>query len=115
MSQSAERGLQIHETEEHNVPTNIHSKREIYVNSIIAFICSVGISFVLLSPFLLLSLPVAVISAFVIGIVVAFVLGSHIGKMCQERRLTSGLKYATIALIGAVVSHLVADLLTILM
>ena len=115
MSQSAERAIQIHETEEHNAQRNVHSKREIYVNSILAFACSVGISFVLLSPFLLLSLSVAVILAFVIGIIVAFILGSHIGKMCHESRLTSGLKYATIAFVGAVVSHFVADLLSILM
>jgi predicted membrane protein (TIGR00267 family) len=115
MSQSAERGLQIHETEEHNAQTKIHSKKEIYMNSLLAFACSIGISLLLLSPFLLVALSFAVILAFVIGILVAFTLGSYIGKMCQEHRLTSGLKYAAIALIGAVVSHLVADLLSILL
>jgi predicted membrane protein (TIGR00267 family) len=115
MSQSAERGLQIQDSEERNAQTKIHSKKEIYMNSFLAFACSIGIALLLLFPFLLVTLSVAVILAFVIGILVAFTLGSYIGKMCREHRLISGFKYAAVAVTGAVVSHLVADLLSILL
>jgi predicted membrane protein (TIGR00267 family) len=114
MSQSAERGLQIHETTEHGINTKVHSKKEIYLNSIFAFICSVTISIALLSPFILLNMTAAVISAFTLGILVAFFLGLYVGKLSQENRWSSGLKYAFIASLGAIISHLVADLLTAL-
>lgn len=54
------------------------------------------------------------VSAFTLGILVAFFLGLCIGKLCQENRWVSGLKYAFIAFLGAIISHLVADLLRIL-
>lgn len=114
MSQSAERGLQIHETTEHGINTKVHSKKEIHLNSVFAFICSVVISIALLSPFILLDMAVAVVSAFTFGILVAFFLGLYIGILCQENRWISGLKYAFIAFLGAIISHLVADLLTVL-
>lgn len=114
MSQSAERGLQIHETTEHNVVTKVHSTREIYLNSGFAFACSIAISILLLSPFVLLNISTAVILAFILGLLVAFLLGSYVGRISGERPLTCGLKYAIIAVLGAVVSHLIADLITVL-
>lgn len=114
MSQSAERGLQIHETTEHGITTKVHSKKEIYVNSVFALLCSVAISIVLLSPFMFLDMATAVISAFALGTVVAFFLGLYVGKLSQENRWISGLKYALIAFLGAIFSHLIADLITVL-
>ena len=114
MSQSAERGLQIHETTKHGITTKVHSKREIYLNSVFAFLCSVAISIALLSPFILLNMATAVISAFTLGILVALLLGFYIGELSQENRWISGLKYAFMAFLGAIFSHLVADLLLIL-
>ncbi len=114
MSQSAERGLQIYETNEHGVNVNVHSKREVHVNSALAFLCSVSVSVVLLSPFIFLNITTAVIVAFVLGVLIAFTLGSHVGKISNENRWLCGLRYAIMAFLGAIISHLVADLLTIL-
>lgn len=114
MSQSAERALQIQETTEHGLNTNVHSKREIHVNSALAFLCSVVVSVALLSPFIFLNISGAVIFAFILGVLIAFSLGSYVGKISKENNLYCGVKYAIIAFLGAVMSHLVADLLTIL-
>jgi predicted membrane protein (TIGR00267 family) len=114
MSQCAERGLQIHETTEHGINTKVHSKKEIYLNSVFAFLCSVAISIALLSPFILLNMATAIISAFALGILVAFFLGLYVGKLCQENRWINGLKYAFLAFLGAIISHLVADLITVI-
>ena len=111
MSQSAERGLQIHEVTEHSVKTKVHTQREIYLNSLFAFAFSIIISIVLLFPFILFGMTTAVIVAFVLGVLVAFALGIYVGKISNENRWTCGLKYAIIALMGAIVSHLVAELL----
>ena len=113
MSQSAERGLQIHETTEHGLTTKVHSKKEIYINSTFSFICTITISIILLFPFIIFNMMTALILAFILGIVVAFVLGSYIGKISRENTYIWGFKYAVLAVIGAIVSHLIADLLTI--
>lgn len=112
ISQSAERGLQIHEVTEHGATTNVHSKTEIYLNSVFAFLCSVAVSIALLTPFILLNMATAVIVAFVLGVLVAFTLGSYVGRMSRENRWLCGLKYAVIAFLGAIISHLIADILT---
>jgi len=114
VSQSAERGLQIHETSEHGVTTKVHSKKEVYVNSIFSFICTVAISIILLLPFILFKMMTALILAFVAGVIVAFVLGNYVGKISRENPYVWGLKYAVLAVLGAIISHLIADLLTIL-
>lgn len=111
MSQCAERGLQIHETREHGVVTKVHTKREIYLNSNLAFLCSLTISIGLLSPFIVLSINAATVLAFILGILVAFALGSYIGKISGENPLWNGVKYAVLAFLGAIISHLIGDLI----
>jgi len=109
MSQSAERALQIHEATDHGANTRIHSKREVLTNSVLAFVSTVAASLLLLSPFTCLSMEYAVIGTFVIGIAMAFILGSYIGKTSQESPYKTGIKYALLAITGAVVSHFIAD------
>lgn len=113
ISQSAERGLQIHDTVEHGKSTSVHSKTEIYLNSFLAFLCSVAVSIALLAPFILLNMTTAVITAYVLGVLVAFTLGSYVGKISRENAWFWGLKYAVIAFLGAIIAHLIADILTI--
>lgn len=111
MSQSAERGLQIHGIKEHDVQTRIHSKREIGVNSLFSFVFSMIAVFVLLLPFTFFDMTYATILTFILGILLSFFLGGYVGKISREDRYKTGLKYAFLAVIGAVVSHLVGDLL----
>lgn len=111
MSQSAERGLQIHEITEHGATTNVHSKMEIYMNSTFAFLCSVAVSIALLTPFVLLNMATAVSVAFALGVLIAFTLGSYVGRISRENSWLCGLKYAVIAFLGAIISHLIADVL----
>lgn len=111
MSQSAERGLQILEIVEHGATTNVHSKTEIYMNSVFAFLCSAAVSIALLTPFVLLNMTIAIIVAFVLGVLIAFTLGSYVGRISRENSWLCGLKYAVIAFLGAIISHLIADIL----
>jgi predicted membrane protein (TIGR00267 family) len=113
-SQSAERALQIQETTNHGVKTRIHSKREVYTNTLFSFASTIGAVLILLSPFLLLQMTAATILTFIIGTTASFLLGSYIGKMSSENPYIAGLKYAILAMVGAVVSHLMADLIQLL-
>jgi len=109
MSQSAERALQIHETTNHGAKTRIHSKREIFTNSIFSFSSAIAAVLILLSPFTFLSMNHAAILTFIIGSTMAFILGSYVGKISHENPYKTGLKYALLAILGAIISHFIAD------
>jgi predicted membrane protein (TIGR00267 family) len=113
MSQSAERGLQIHEALEHGVNTRIHSKTEVLVNSIFSFASTITASIILITPFILLKMDTAPILSFTIGIIMAFILGSYVGIISRENPYKNGLKYTILAIVGALVSHIIADLFQI--
>ncbi|UCG44870.1 MAG: VIT1/CCC1 transporter family protein [Candidatus Bathyarchaeota archaeon] len=114
MSQSAERALQIHETTDHGKITRIHSRKEVLTNSIISFISTVAAVGILLAPFALLQMNEATILTFIVGSMMAFLLGSYTGRLCHENAFREGLKYAALAILGAVISHFIADLIQIL-
>ena len=111
MSQSAERALQVHETKEHGATTRIHTKREIFTNTFFAFASTITAVLVLLSPFTVLHMNHATILTFLIGTIMAFILGSYVGKTSHENPHKEGLKYALLAILGAIISHLIADLI----
>lgn len=114
ISQSTERALQIHETTEHGVTTRIHSKREILASTAFSFLASIGSLIILVCPFVFFDMPTAVIVTFLLGAVLSFVLGSYAGKLSKENAYWTGLKYAVLAIVGAVISHVVGDLLQVL-
>ena len=114
MSQSAERALQIHETTEHGATTRIHSKREIFTNSIFSFTATIAATLVLLSPFTCFHMNHAAILTFIIGTTMAFILGSYVGKISHENPYKAGLKYALLAILGAIISHYIADCIQLL-
>ncbi len=114
MSQSAERALQIHETTNHGATTRIHSRKEIFVNSIVSFASTIAATFVLLGPFVFLLMDQAVIITFIIGVILAFALGSYVGKISHENPYKAGVKYASLAIIGAIISHYIADFIQLL-
>ncbi len=114
MSQSAERALQIRETTDHGVTTRIHSNREIFANTAFSFTSTAVVVLILLFPFLLLEMAYATILTFAIGTIIAFTLGSYVGKIGHGNTYKEGAKYAIIAIAGALVSHLIADCIQLL-
>lgn len=114
MSQSAERAIQIHETTEHGAITRIHSKREIFTNSIFSFASTIVATLVLLFPFTCFCMSHAAIITFIIGTTMAFILGGYVGKISHENPYKTGLKYALLAILGAIISHLLADCIQLL-
>jgi predicted membrane protein (TIGR00267 family) len=114
MSQSAERGLQIHETVEHGVSTRIHSKMEVLTSSVLSFMATIVALIILLFPFAFLNMTDAVLTTFSFGTILSFILGNYVGKLSGENPYKTGLKYAVLAIVGAVISFLVGDLLRLL-
>jgi predicted membrane protein (TIGR00267 family) len=114
MSQSAERAIQIRETTDRGVTTRVHSKTEVFRNSLFAFGSTIAATLVLLSPFACLSMNYATMLTFIIGTAMAFILGSYVGKTSHENAYKAGLKYAFLAILGAIISHYIADLVQII-
>lgn len=115
MSQSAERAIQIHETEEHGVITRVHSKREVVMSSFFSFIATIIALIILLFPFVFFDMTIATILTFIFGTILSFILGSYVGKLGKESPYRMGFKYAVLAIVGAVISHFVGDLLSLFM
>jgi predicted membrane protein (TIGR00267 family) len=111
MSQSAERALQLRASTDHGVATRVHPKREVLTNSLFSFTSTIAVVIVLLLPFTCLALNHATTLTFIIGPTIAFILGSYVGKIGRDNPYTTGLKYVILAVLGAVISHLIADLI----
>ena len=55
------------------------------------------------------------VSAFIIGAVAMFILGSYVGKMSKESQLRTAIKFTALGIIGALISYFVGDALGHLM
>jgi len=111
ISQSTERGVQIHETKEHGVKTRIHSKKEVFMSGILTFLATILALAVMISPFLFFNISTAIVVTFSFGMILAFILGSYVGKLSRENPYKTGLKYVVLGIIGAVISFLIGDFL----
>ena len=83
---------------------------EVLVKSIFSFASTITASIILIAPFIFSSMDTAPTLAFIIGIIMAFILGGYVGIISRENPYISGLKYAILAVVGAVISHIIADL-----
>jgi predicted membrane protein (TIGR00267 family) len=114
VSQSTERAVQIYDVEQ-GTEGRIHSKKEVRMSGVFSFIATIIALFFLISPFKFISdILHATILSFLIGIVLAFILGSYVGKLTKENQFKSGLKYALITIAGALVSYFLGEALHII-
>jgi predicted membrane protein (TIGR00267 family) len=112
ISQSTERGVQIHETEEHGVKTRIHSKSEVFMSGVLTFLATILALVILISPFLVFkNITTAIVVTFSFGMILTFILGSYVGKLSRENPYKTGLKYAVLGIVGAVISFFIGDFL----
>lgn len=114
MSQSAERALQLRETIDLGKTIRVHSKREVLTCSLLSFASTIIVVLILLSPFVIIQMNHATILTFAIGTTMAFILGSYVGKISHENIYKEGLKYAILAILGALISHVIADYIQII-
>lgn len=111
ISQSTERGVQIHEVKEHGIKTRIHSKKEVWMSGILSFLATIFVLIILLSPFVFLNTNMAIIFTFLIGIFLSFSLGIYVGKISGEKPYKVGLKFVILTIMGAVISYIIGDFL----
>lgn len=111
ISQLAERGLQVHQKEEHNENVRVHSRKEVLMSGVFSFGATIFALVILIFPFFFFSLVPAMVSSFSIGTIGLLILGGYVGKMSKESPLKTGLKFALLGIVGAVISYLIGAIL----
>lgn len=110
LSQETERSVQIHEARL-GMKTRVHTKREVLMSGVLSFSATLLTLLILIVPFLFLDVQTSLVIAFVFGITLSFSMGSYVGKLGKGNMLRTGLKYAVLAVIGALVSYAIGNLL----
>ena len=113
VSQTTERTVQLNETngEDHHL---VHTEREVYLSGVATFLATVAVLGMLLLPFAFFTIWPAVAIASVTSIVIAFILGSYVGRLTGNPFKT-GIKYAAVTVFGAVVSYGVGEALNLIL
>jgi len=116
-SEQAERGqqLQFYRSKSRKVKEAdkyIHSEMDIYLETAVSFIAATLVLILPLLPFFL-AIPVtsAMAACFAISILLLYILGFYIGKLHQEDRFRSGVKYVLIGMVSAAIALLLGELL----
>jgi len=111
LSQEAERSVQIHE-EKMGVKTRVHTKREVLMSGVMSFLSTLSALLILILPFVFLNIENGMILTFTLGVILSLSMGGYIGKISGQNPLKTGLKYAVLAILGALISHEIGDLLS---
>ena len=113
VSQTTERTVQLNETngEDHHL---VHTEKEVYMSGVGTFLATVAVLGMLLLPFAFFTIWPAVAIASVTSIVIAFILGSYVGRLTGNPFKT-GIKYAAVTVFGAVVSYGVGEALNLIL
>jgi len=110
VSQATERAVQIRGAEQGN-NTHVHSKKEVWLSGIFSFLATSLVLVLLLVPFIFLGVWPATTLSFMIGTILAFVLGIYIGKLSKENIYKSAIKYAAITIAGALIAYALGEVL----
>ena len=110
-SQLTEQSVQAHEQETHVEEVRVHSRREVWMSGVLAFVSTMLALVILIVPFLIFSFQVAVITTFLTGIAALFALGMYVGKISGKKEVKTGLVYAVLGVAGSLISYFVGSVL----
>ena len=106
------RQQQLHRRNHDNIETEVTSVKEVVGSSVFCFLMSMIALILPISPFYFLPLRTAMLSGIAIGVVLIFLMGYFASRLGGEGNpIYTGLGYAVIAVVGAVVCHLLGELL----
>jgi len=114
LSQETERSVQIHEFRL-GIKTRVHTRREVLMSGILSFSATLLTLLILIVPFLFLDVQTSLVVAFICGIALSFSMGSCAGKLGKGNIFRTGLKYAVLAVIGALISYAIGNVLNALL
>lgn len=108
-SMAASSFLSEESTEEYEIKA-IVSDRKPFLAGIVMFISSVVASFVPIAPYIFMELPLALLLSIVLAVIALFLVGIASAKISKVRLLRSGLKMVIIGGMAIVIGVLVANI-----
>jgi len=111
ISELTERGQQIYERSKLKNKVLVHSKKEAVVSGIFTFFTTLLALVVPVAPFFFFGIYQSMILAVTVAVILLFLLGNYVGKLSRENPIKTGIKFAILGIIGAVVCYLVGDFL----
>lgn len=115
ISQSMERGIQTYEKKKKDHTTRVNTYKEVVMNAVFSFIGTIIVLVLLMAPFFLASLDLAIKISFFLGITTLFLLGVYVSKLMDEKPLKMGIEFAIIGIIGALLGYAVGEGLRLLL
>ena len=112
LSELSERGSQIHDRS-HGGNSSVHSMREILMSGVLSFGATVCVLFLMLTPFLFLSISDSIRVAFTEAVILMAILGVYVGKLSGENAFRTAIKYVVLAFVGAGFSYFVGEMLRV--
>ena len=115
-SENAERGQQIAFYKKKKSTRKdlryIHSHKEILGSTLLSFVAGVLALILPILPFFLFSdINTSIASSLIISAILLFFLGYYIGEINESDRVRSGVKYATLGIMSAIVAFALGELL----
>jgi predicted membrane protein (TIGR00267 family) len=110
-SQLTEQSVQLHDQKNHKRQVRVHSRREVWMSGVLSFLSTMLALAILIVPFFLVPFQTAIIATFVTGVIALFGLGMYVGKVSEKNMLRTGLVYAALGIVGALISYFVGDTL----
>jgi predicted membrane protein (TIGR00267 family) len=114
-SQLTEQSVQAHEQETRHDGVRVHSRREVWMSGVLSFLSTIVALMILIVPFFFVPLQIGIVMTFVTGVIALFALGMYVGKLSGKRIVKTGLVYAVLGIVGALISYLVGSTLRQLM
>lgn len=108
-SQLTEQSVQKHDRENHGEEVRVHSRRGVWMSGVLSFLSTIVALAILIAPFLVLPFQMAIVAAFLTGVTALFGLGMYVGKVSDKNMVRTGLAYAALGILGALISYFVGD------
>jgi len=104
VSQLTERSVQIHDKKK-GTNQKVHTYHEAVLSGAASFVMTVVIFSLLISPYALMSVADAMITSFVIAIVLLMAFGAYVSRLSNESAWKMALWYSSLGVVGAIVSY----------
>jgi predicted membrane protein (TIGR00267 family) len=79
------------------------------MSGVLSFLSTIVALAILIAPFLVLPFQMAIVAAFLTGVTALFGLGMYVGKVSDKNMVRTGLVYAALGILGALISYFVGD------
>lgn len=112
ISQITEQNIQLNQKETLGREIHVHTQKEVILSGLFSFLATIIALILLIGPYFIISeFEIAMVITFIFGIFALFFLGIYVAKIGKKNPLKIGLFYATVGIIGAILSFTIGSVL----